>query len=169
MINQGVFDTMGPTATWEYVGKISPAIPTLRKLVDHMEGTVNSYRRYKKHTVTSTEDDIAKLMVSFQESALYCHVDGRKVIAKEKFVDTWAKGFDIVWKGESLTRWFEGRSEFRLARKNNAAEDHDELTFSELEEMTLEEEDEYAISFHPRYTWEPASDDAPSPSMLSEC
>jgi hypothetical protein len=60
-LNQGAFDTMGRRGTWEYIGKISPAIPTLRKLVDHMEGTVNNYRRYKRHAVKSVEDDIARL------------------------------------------------------------------------------------------------------------
>ena len=72
-----------------------------------MEGTVNSYRCYKNHTVASTEDDVAKLMILFQESALYHHVDGWKIEAKEKFVDIWAKGFNIMSKGDLLTRWFE--------------------------------------------------------------
>ena len=161
MINQGIFDTMGPTATWEYVGKISLAIPTLRKLVDHMEDTVNSYRRYKKHTVTSTEDDIAKLMVLFQESALYHHVDGRKVEAKEKFVDIWAKGFNTVSKGESLARWFESRSELRPVRENDGTEDYDDPTLSEMEEMVLEDEREIFINLH-RHDWEFTSDNAPS-------
>jgi len=168
MINQGVFDTMGPTTTWDYVGKISPAIPTLRKLVDHMEGTVNNYRRYKKHTVTNTEGDISKLMVMFQESALYCHVDGRKVGAKEKFVDVWTKGFNIVSKGESLTRWFENRSELQPVRDNVVTDDYDEPTLSELEEMELEGEGDYTINFH-SHMWEFASDNAPSSSTLSEC
>ena len=109
--------------------------------MDHMEDTVNSYRRYKKHTVTSTEDDIAKLMILFQESALHHHVDGRKVEAKEKFVDIWAKGFNVVSKGDSLTRWFESRSEMQPAREDDITEDNSESTFSEQEEMVLEDED----------------------------
>ena len=75
--------------------------------MDHIEGTVNSYRHYKKHTVMSTEDNIAKLMVMFQELGLYHHSRGRKVEIKEKFMDTWAKEFNIVSKGELLTQWFE--------------------------------------------------------------
>ena len=139
MTNEGVFDTMGPTATWEYVGKISPAIPTLRKLVDHMEGSVNNYRRYKKHAVRSTEDDIARLMVLFQESALYRHVNGREVGVKEKFTNVWLKGFNIVSKGESLIRWFETRSEFQPVVDNGNTGDYGSLTSSELEEMDWEE------------------------------
>lgn len=159
---------MGPTATWEYVGKISPAILTLRKLVDHMEDTVNNYRRYKKHTITSTEDDVTKLMILFQKSALYCHVDGRKVEAKERFVDVWAKGFNIMIKGESLAQWFESRSRLQPVVENSATEEYDDLTFSELEEMAQEEEDKYVIDFTNRYIWESASDNVPSPSTSSD-
>ena len=133
---------MGPTATWEYVGKISPAIPTLRKLVDHMEGVVNHYRRYKKHTITSTEDDIFKLMTMFQDSDLHHHVDGREVDVREKFTDIWAKGFNTVSKGESLTRWFKSRSELQPVKGDYISDDYNDPTFSELEEeMGLEDED----------------------------
>ena len=160
-MKQSVFDTLGPSATWEYVGKISPAIPMLRKLVDHMEGTLNNYRRYKKHTVPSTEADITKLMATFQESTLYDHVNGRTVKDREKFVDIWARGFDIVLKGESLARWFENRSELRPARQDRVAKDDGDMTLSELEEIMAEEED-YVINLD-RYIWEPGSEDAPSP------
>ena len=158
-----MFDTLGPAATWEYVGKISPAIPTLRKLVDHMEGTVNSYRRYKKHTVTNTGDDITKLMVMFQESALHRHVDGRKIDVKEKFTDVWTKGFNIVSKGESLTRWSESRSQLQPVRDSDVIEDYD-MTLSELEERMELEGGECIINLGVDM-WEFASDDAPSPSM----
>jgi hypothetical protein len=167
MMNQGVFDTMGPTTTWEYVGKISPAIPTLQRLVDHMEGTVNNYRRYKKHTVKTTKDDVAKLMTLFQESMLHCHVDGREVEAKEKFTDVWAKGFNTVSKGETLTQWFESRSELQPVRDNSVTEDYDDPTLSELEEE-MEDEEGYIIDLH-AHMWEFSGDDAPSPSMSSEC
>lgn len=150
---------MGPTATWEYVGRISPAIPTLQNLVDHMEDTVNSYRRYKKHTVMSTEDDVAKLMVIFRESVLYRHIDGRKVGAREKFADVWANGFKTVSKGESLTRWFESRSELQPMRDDSVAEDYDDLTLLELE-MEFGDESEHMINLH-SHIWESASNDAP--------
>ena len=159
-MEQGVFDTLGPSATWEYVGKISPAIPTLRKLVDHMEGTVNKYRRYKKHTVPSTEGDVMKLMVTFQESMLYDHVNGRTVKDREKFVDIWAKGYDIVSKGESLARWFDNRSELRPVRQDRVAKDDGDMTLSELEEEIAEEED-YVINLD-RHIWDPGCEDTPS-------
>ena len=160
---------MGPTTTWEYVRKISPAIPTLRKLVDHMKGTVNSYRRYKKHTVTSTGDDITKLMIMFRESALHCHVDKREVEADEKFVDIWAKGFNIVSKGESLTRWFENRSQLQPVRDSDVTDDYDEMTFSELEEeMELTDEREYIINLD-GHMWAFDNDGVPSPRMSGVC
>jgi hypothetical protein len=158
---QGVFDTMGSSATWEYIGKISPAIPTLRKLVDHMEDTVNSYRRYKKHTVPSTETDVTRLMVTFRESALYEHINGRKVKDKEKFVDIWARGFNIVSKGESLARWFENRSELQPARQDRVAKNDGDPTWSELEEMVAEDED-YVINLN-GHMWESGSEGVPSP------
>lgn len=154
---------MGPTATWDYIGKISPAIPTLRRLVDHVEGTVNVYRRYKKHTIKSAEDDITGLMVMFQESGLYDRVPGRKVEAREKFVDTLARGFNIVSKGESLTRWFKNRSELQPVRDDGVSEYYDDPTPSELEEMDSGDDYSY-INLHHR-VWLPAGDDAPNESM----
>ena len=99
-------------------------------------------------------------MVMFQESVLYCHVDGRKVEVKEKFVDTWAKGFNIVSKGESLTQWFESWSELQPVREKDVAEDYDDPTFSELEEMALDNEDDYVINLYDRHIWGCTSDDS---------
>lgn len=56
--------------------------PTLRKPMDYMEGTVDSYRRYKRYAVISTEEDITKLTVMFQESVLHSHVDGGRIDVK---------------------------------------------------------------------------------------
>ena len=158
---------MGPTATWEYVGKISPAIPTLRKLVDHMEDTVNTYRRYKKHTTRSTEDDITRLMAMFQESKLYHRVNEREVGDREKFADIWGKGFDIVLKGESVKRWFENRSQSSSVAYDGIAGDDvagdDDVVGDDnvgMEEMELENGYGYGINLH-HDMWE-SINDAPS-------
>ena len=127
---------------------------------------MNNYRRYKKHTVRSIEDETTSLMVMFQESALYRHVGGRQVCAKERFADIWARGFNTVSKGESLTRWFKNRSELQLT-KYNGMDDYDELTWSELEEMELEDNYGSMINWHSRHIWE-FSDDAPSRNTSSE-
>jgi hypothetical protein len=47
------------------VGKISPAIPTLCAVKDHVEATINPYFRYKKHTTPDAEKDIAGLAEHF--------------------------------------------------------------------------------------------------------
>jgi len=94
----------------------------------------------------------------FRESGLYHHSRGRKVEIKEKFTDTWAKGFNIVSKGESLTRWFESRSELRPVSADGVTED--DLTFSDLAEMNLDGEGEYIIDLH-SHMWESVDDDAP--------
>jgi hypothetical protein len=74
-------------------------------------------------------------MVLFRESFHYCRIDGREVGVKEKFVDVWSKGFNIVSKGESLIRWFETRSELQPVVNKNTAENYDSPALSELEEM----------------------------------
>ena len=160
---------MGPTATWpgDYVGKISPAIPTLRKLVDHMESTVNTYRRYKKHTVRNADDDIAGLMVLFQESAIYDRVDGRVVEKMEKFADILARGFNIVSSGESLSRWFKNRSELRPAGDSDVTGDYDDPIFSELEDMDSGDDYGHVINLH-RHVWEFPDDDALSGNASDE-
>jgi len=106
----------------------------------------------------STEDNIAKLMVMFQELGLYHHSRGRKVEIKEKFMDTWAKEFNIVSKGELLTQWFESWSELRPVGTDGVTED--DLTFSDLAEMDLDGEGEYIIDLH-SHMWESVGDDAP--------
>lgn len=93
---------------------------------------MNNYRRYKKHAVRSTEDDVYRLMVLFQESVFYRHIDGREVAVKEKFEDFWLKGFNIVSKGESLIRWFENRSELQLMVDNGTTGDYDDPTEPEM-------------------------------------
>jgi hypothetical protein len=62
---QDIFAAQGPNATWDYVGKISPAIPTLCAVKDHVEATINPYFRYKKHTTPDAEKDIAGLAEHF--------------------------------------------------------------------------------------------------------
>lgn len=108
-------------------------------------------------------------MVMFLESALHCHVDKREVEADNKFVDIWAKGFNIVSKGEPLTQWFENRSQLQPARDSDVTDDYDEMTLSELEEeMELTDEREYIINLD-GHMWEFDNDGVPSPSMSGVC
>ena len=107
---------------------------------------MNNYRRYKKHAVRNTEDDVARLVVLFQESALYRHIDGREVNTKEKFADVWSKGFNIVSKGESLARWFEHRNELQPVAEKSVTEGYSNPTFSKPEEMDWEDDCEYIIN-----------------------
>ena len=96
-------------------------------------------------------------MVIFQEPALYHHIDGREVEAKEKFIDVWAKGFSIVLKGNSLSWWFKNQSELQPANNGDGTGDYDDPTFSELEEMELDDDFGYIIDMH-SHMWESASD-----------
>jgi hypothetical protein len=58
---QATFHVHGPNATWSYINKIAPAIPTLCALTAHIEATVNAYRCYSKHSSPKAEQDIQLL------------------------------------------------------------------------------------------------------------
>ncbi|EKM48682.1 uncharacterized protein PHACADRAFT_189093 [Phanerochaete carnosa HHB-10118-sp] len=74
---KGLFLAFGPHATWEYIKKISAAIPTLRKIKDHVEATVNHYRRGKSHSSPEREEDVAKLQEMYAKQRTHAYTANR--------------------------------------------------------------------------------------------
>ncbi|TDL17180.1 hypothetical protein BD410DRAFT_843808 [Rickenella mellea] len=104
------FASLGPYATWDYIKKISPAIPTFRAVKDHIEDEVGASARGKSHTSPAKENDVSKL------SRIYSLLDLHRITAKRKIKSTTDKSPDFVQRGidrlqttEVVDRWWDNR------------------------------------------------------------
>ncbi|EKM56458.1 uncharacterized protein PHACADRAFT_118176 [Phanerochaete carnosa HHB-10118-sp] len=66
-----IFAVFGPYATWEYIKKILAAIPTMRKVKDHVNADINHFRRGKMHMKPSKEIDVTKLQQAYAASKIH--------------------------------------------------------------------------------------------------
>ena len=73
------YRSMGPGATMDYLKKISPAIPTLRRVQRHMESEFGTNKRGAYHSAPEKEKDIALLSGQYVQSALHKYNAGRKL------------------------------------------------------------------------------------------
>lgn len=109
MNSQYTFASSGPGVTWEFIGKISSAIPSLRKLKDHFESEWNTYSRYQKHTHPDYQDDIDRLSQSYAAAKLHHNVQKRKLSENHKDADYIQDGVNAINAGKPITRWQERR------------------------------------------------------------
>ncbi|KAJ3553997.1 hypothetical protein NM688_g3332 [Phlebia brevispora] len=77
------FAAIGPFATWEGIAKMSAAIPTQRKIKDHVEADFNHFRRGKSHTIPDAEADICLLQKTYSSAQIHEN-KGRLLSAPEK-------------------------------------------------------------------------------------
>ncbi|KAJ6625166.1 hypothetical protein B0H10DRAFT_2430538, partial [Mycena sp. CBHHK59/15] len=70
---------MGPGATMEHMGKVSPAIPAMRKVQQHMEQQFKTTARGTRHGVPDKEKDVAKLTAHYMASKIHTTVPGRQL------------------------------------------------------------------------------------------
>ncbi|KIJ30144.1 hypothetical protein M422DRAFT_187572, partial [Sphaerobolus stellatus SS14] len=60
-------------ASWNYIGGISPAIPIMRAVKDHIEAEFNTASRVKKHTTLAKEKDIRHFMKHTRRKSIFWH------------------------------------------------------------------------------------------------
>lgn len=99
----------------------SPATPTLRAVQEHVERECGISGRGKKHTVTSREKDIDRLVSAYQASEVHINTVGREVNEKDIIKDVVIEGVGKV-QG-TIDRWAYAR---RLPR--STMEDYDDVT-----------------------------------------
>ncbi|KAJ7122658.1 hypothetical protein C8R43DRAFT_899695 [Mycena crocata] len=102
------YRSMGPGATMEYIRKISPAIPTLRKVQRHMEKQFKTVARGARHGIPDKEADVAKLTGQYMKSKLHVHVDGRQVTQKSP--DVINIGAEDLERLDTIKKWWGRRS-----------------------------------------------------------
>lgn len=110
------YHSFGPGATWEYLHKVSPAIPTLRAVQWHMEHEFKTLAHGAHHGTPSKDADMGKLTDQYVKSKLHIYTRGQKNRGAlsnhvEDFID---KGvidlehhhmLENWWKGQAFPRW----------------------------------------------------------------
>lgn len=125
-VSQYTFASLGPGVTWEFIGKISSAIPSLRKLKDHFENEWNTYSRYQKHTHPDYQADIERLERAYLVAKLHCKVEGRKLGENHKDTDYVQTGAVAINTGKPISRW-QARRKRDESDKEVWAEDVDNM------------------------------------------
>lgn len=92
---------------------MTPALPTLRTVANHVEKDVGTWTRGKKHTTPSPNADIEELQREYTRNKIHRQVKGRKVRrVKDKIVDYISKGVDELVRGlksSKIWNWFSTR------------------------------------------------------------
>ena len=100
---------IGPFATWDAIGKISPAIPLLEAVRRHMEKQVHTVYRGSSHTNPSHEKDVRTLEDAYMASHMHEYISGRRIEHKNDVA------LDFVQKGthnlrKTIGQWWEQRT-----------------------------------------------------------
>ena len=106
---QHTFSVIGPYADWDYIGQTSASIPCQRKVKDHVEDSINRFRRYKAHTSPEKEEDVARLQASYQASQIHVYKAGRRLEAKDKMPDNLKIGSDPTKLSRTFEKWIANR------------------------------------------------------------
>ncbi|GJE94089.1 hypothetical protein PsYK624_102570 [Phanerochaete sordida] len=101
-----IFAVFGPYATWKYIKKISAAIPTMRKIKDHVEADINHFRRGKSHTKPAKEADVAKLQRVYATGKIHIYDQKRTPLSKEgKAKDYMENGSNFDTLQTTMKKW----------------------------------------------------------------
>ncbi|KAJ7159879.1 hypothetical protein C8R43DRAFT_1124238 [Mycena crocata] len=106
------YRSMGPGATMEHMGKISPAIPALRKVQRHMEKQFKTTARGTRHGVPDKEIDVAKLTAHYSTSKIHTWTPGRE-LKTAKAQDFCTEGAVALERLKTVEHWFKRRTHAR--------------------------------------------------------
>lgn len=96
---------LGPFATWEYIKKISGAIPVMRSVKDHVEAEFNHFCRGKSHTDPGKEADIDLLQKSYRSTKAHLYCAGRTLPDVAKAKDYIHDGSQTTKLQATIDRW----------------------------------------------------------------
>ncbi|KAF8153869.1 hypothetical protein B0H34DRAFT_753337 [Crassisporium funariophilum] len=112
------YRSLGPGGTMEYMKKISPAIPTLRKVQRHIEQQFKTVTRGAHHGKPDKERDVALLSMQYTKSRLYNEMPGRQFkTSGDKAADFVTGGAINLEKSNTIEEWFDRRSPERSAEE----------------------------------------------------
>ncbi|KAJ7841734.1 hypothetical protein B0H14DRAFT_3109343 [Mycena olivaceomarginata] len=124
------YRSMGPGATMEYMGKVSPAIPALRKVQRHMEKQFKTTARGAHHGVPDKEKDVEKLTAHYTTSKLHTFTAGRELKTSHA-LDFVSEGASALERLDTIENWFKRRTHAR-ATGEDWSEERDNLFLEPL-------------------------------------
>ncbi|KAK6978306.1 hypothetical protein R3P38DRAFT_3334310 [Favolaschia claudopus] len=116
----------GTGATMEHMGKISPAIPSLRKIQRHMEKQFGTNARGARHGVPDKEKDVAMLTKHYMASKLHTFIPGRE-LKTARSADFVTEGAENLEKLNTIDEWFKRRTHARATGEDWSEEMQDIL------------------------------------------
>jgi hypothetical protein len=116
---------MGANINWDYIERISPAIPLLQQVKDVVKMNINQNPRYRVHTTPQKEHDVAELTKLFCTEKVYTFSEGRAVSEKNRPIDRTRKGATSM----ASEKWFNDWKESRLHDRSG---DEEYLNVAEL-------------------------------------
>lgn len=57
--------------SWGYIKEVSPSIPAMRAVIDHVQYNINRFARYRRHSSPSAKGDIDRLAKSYRENKVH--------------------------------------------------------------------------------------------------
>lgn len=109
---------LGPFATWDYIKKISGAIPVLRNVKDHVEAQFNHFRRGKSHTDPGKEADIVLLQRSYHAAKAHVYQPGRTLPDEARAKDYLHDGSQSAKLQATINRWNTNRLKVRATMED---------------------------------------------------
>ncbi|EIW81866.1 hypothetical protein CONPUDRAFT_122373 [Coniophora puteana RWD-64-598 SS2] len=101
----------GPSASWEGMNKIGPAVSTLVKVRRHMEKQIRTLRRGVTHSKPSKTEDVKRLENTFRSSRVNENKGGRTApTPSDRVVDVVGEGAIHLFRRKTIARWWENRN-----------------------------------------------------------
>ncbi|KDQ09215.1 hypothetical protein BOTBODRAFT_117491 [Botryobasidium botryosum FD-172 SS1] len=107
--NKVIFVAEGPNASWKYLGMMSPIIPMLRRVSEHVVETFGVASKGKHYQGVSCEKEIELLMAQYIQEKVHTMEMGGHVSPD-------GLGEDVLWlaseklmSGDVLKKWKEGK------------------------------------------------------------
>ncbi|KAH7917005.1 hypothetical protein BV22DRAFT_1027111 [Leucogyrophana mollusca] len=104
------YHSLGPGATWGYLHKVSPCIPTLRALQRHMEDEFKTVTRGSRHGTPAKDADVSKLTEQYVKSGIHEYQAGRHLKAKNQAEDYLTMGVIDLERQGTIDSWWDSRS-----------------------------------------------------------
>ncbi|KAH8093843.1 hypothetical protein BXZ70DRAFT_897167 [Cristinia sonorae] len=126
--NKVTYRSFGPGASFGYIQKVSPAIPTLRGIKESVRQQFTTLLgRGKRHGKPSKDKDVALLVEMYQKSEVHIHKNNRTLRnAADRAKDYITIGADEILNGQTMARWWNERS-FERSDENIWSEEEEEL------------------------------------------
>ncbi|KAK7018290.1 hypothetical protein R3P38DRAFT_2715514 [Favolaschia claudopus] len=125
------YRSQGPGATMEYMGKISPAIPALRKIQRHVEKQFGTNSRGARHGVPDKEKDVSMLTANYVASKLHTFVAGRE-LRTARSPDFLTEGADTLERLNTINDWFKRRTHARATGEDWSEEERQDILLQPL-------------------------------------